>query len=422
MTEATIAAGWARDPLEGQRIVLGVSGSIAAYKALAIASALVQAGASVDAVLTQAAGALVRPLAFRALTHRPTTDDLWDPTGPLGMDHVAMARGADALLIAPATADVIARLALGLASDALTATALAVRAPLVVAPAMEPRMWSHPATQGHVATLVERGAHFVGPMAGRMASGERGLGRMAEPEDVVDHLRLVLAHGALVNRRILVVAGPTHEALDPVRYLSNHSTGRMGIALARLARDRGADVTLVLGPVAHALPAGIAHIDVVTAAEMAEAVLAHAEGADVVIMAAAVADFRPSAASQAKIKKGAAQTRTLELERTDDILMLLDARWPPGPGRPLLVGFAAETDDLVVNARAKLIGKRLDLVVANPVPETFGSASSRATLVAPAGDTPLPLATKREVAAAILAFVADRLAERTAAMAPGGHR
>lgn len=418
---STAGAGdWARDPLEGRRIVLGVSGSIAAYKALAVASSLVQAGAEVDAVLTRAAGELVRPLAFRALTHRPATDDLWDPEGALAMDHVALAQGASALLVAPATADVLARLALGLADDALTATALATRAPLVLAPAMEPRMWSHPATQGHVATLRARGAAFVGPVEGRMASGATGLGRMAEPEAVVDHLRLALARGGpLDGRRIVVAAGPTREAVDPVRYLSNHSSGRMGIELARLARDLGASVTAVLGPIELTTPAGVERADVVTAAEMLGAVLDASDGADVVVMAAAVADFRPAEARASKIKKGDARRLVLELEPTDDILAALDARHPPGEGRPLLVGFAAETENVAGNARGKLLAKRLDLVVANPVPETFGSATSLATLVAPDGDEPLPRGTKRDVAAAILAFVARRLAERPPAGGEG---
>jgi len=416
------AEGWASDPLADRRIVLGVTGSIAAYKALSIASALVQAGAAVDAVLTKAAAELVRPLAFRALTHRAVAADLWDPNGPLGMDHVALARGADALLIAPATADVLARLALGLADDALTATALAARAPMLVAPAMEPRMWSHPATREHVAALHARGTYFIGPMEGRMASGEHGLGRMAEPEAVVEHLRLVLSRGGpLAGRRIVIAAGPTREAIDPVRYLSNHSSGRMGMALARLARDRGADVTLVLGPVDHALPAGIERIDVTTAAEMQAAVLDAVAGADVLVMAAAVADFRPTRPDDAKIKKRGARALVLTLAPTEDILGAVDARWPPGTARPLLVGFAAETDDLVGNARAKLIGKRLDLVVANPVPETFGSDASAATLVTADGDTPLPRGAKRDVAAAILAYVFERMADRPIAASAEHH-
>ena len=406
------------DLLAGRRILLGVAGSIAAYKAVAIASRLVQAGALVDVVLTAAAARLVTPLAFRAVTHRPVSADLWDPQGALAMDHVALARAAEAFVVAPATADVLARLALGLADDALTTTALAVRAPLLLAPAMEPRMWDHPATAGHVATLVARGASVVGPMAGRMASGESGLGRLAEPDEVVERLRCVLAQsvgGALTGRRIVVAAGPTREPIDPVRYLSNHSSGRMGLELARLARDRGADVTLILGAVEATAPDGVERVDAPTAAAMHEAVMAHAAGADAVIMAAAIADFRPAPVATSKIKKGAGAARTLSLEPTLDVLAELGARYAGRADRPFLVGFAAETDDLVANARAKLSGKGVDLVVANPVPESFGGARSTATLVDADGEQALGPADKRAVAGAIL----DRVAAARDAGAAG---
>jgi phosphopantothenoylcysteine decarboxylase/phosphopantothenate--cysteine ligase len=409
------------DALNGRRIALGVGGSIAAYKALDIASQLTQAGVLVDVLLTRAGGELVRPLAFQAITHRPVVGDLWAPQGALGMDHVAVARAAEALLVAPATADLLARLALGLADDALTTTALAHRGPLLIAPAMEPRMWAHPATQGHVATLRGRGARMVGPVEGRLASGATGLGRMAEPEAVVAALRQVLApDGPLRGRSVLVTAGPTREPIDPVRYLSNHSSGRMGLALAAAARDRGAAVTLLHGPIGLPLPDGVRAQAVETAAEMAERVLDLAPRMDVLVMAAAVADYRPQTVASGKLKKHAASL-TLQLERNPDILELLDARLAGAVERPMRVGFAAETEDLLANARAKLARKGLDLIVANPVPESFAGETSTATLLDAAGVQALAPSTKAEVAAAILDRVAAWLAaRRPAGTAPDG--
>lgn len=402
----------AADSLHGRRIVLGVSGSIAAYKALAIASEMTAAGARVDVILTDAAAALVTPLAFEAIVHRPVVLHLADPSGPMAMDHVAHAHAAEALVVAPATAHTMARLALGLADDALTTTALACRAPLIVAPAMEPAMWAHPATQAHAATLAARGAVLVGPDVGRMASGKVGLGRLAEPAVVVDHVRAVLGRGGpLAGRRVLVTAGPTREPIDPVRYLSNHSSGRMGYAVARAARDHGADVVLVTGPVDLHPPAAVTVVPIETAREMLDAVLAHAAAADAVVMSAAVADYRPATASDAKLKKTAAD-RTLDLTPNPDILITLDASLARAGGRPLVrVGFAAETHDLIAHAQDKLARKRLDLIVANRVPETFGSASSSATFVTPDGVAALGERSKDGVAAAIVDWIARRLAD-----------
>lgn len=398
------------EPLAGRRIVLGVSGSIAAYKALTLANRLTEAGAEVDVILTRAAGELLRPLAFQALTHRPVLTDLWAPTGELAMDHVALARRAELLLVAPASANTLARLALGLADDALTTTALACSAPLLLAPAMEPNMWAHPALRGHVETLATRGAEFIGPVAGRMASGATGLGRMAEPEAILAALRSVFGgRRDLAGRRVLVTAGPTREALDPVRYLSNHSSGTMGLALARAARDRGADVTLVLGPVAQSPPSGVTTVPVETAADMLAAVLARAPAADAVIMAAAVADYRPTLAADRKIKKSPDGLR-LSLTPNPDILMALDAALSGTKLPPMRVGFAAETDDLMANARAKLSRKGLDLVVANPVPASFGGAESEAVLLSHTGELILGRRPKTEVAAAILDEVVAWLA------------
>jgi phosphopantothenoylcysteine decarboxylase/phosphopantothenate--cysteine ligase len=397
------------EPLAGRRVVLGVSGSISAYKALTLASRLTQAGALVDTVLTRSATRLVRPAAFQALTHRPVVTSLWRSHGPTAMDHVALARAADILVVAPATASVLARLAHGLADDALTTTALATAAPLLLAPAMEPAMWSHPATRANVAQLVERGARLVGPESGRLASGAHGEGRMAEPETLVEHVRVGLAAGGdLAGRRVLVTAGPTREPIDPVRFLSNHSSGRMGYAVARAARDRGADVVLVSGPVALAPPLGVRVVRVETAAEMQSAVLDLAPGCDVVVMTAAVADFRPAAPSASKIKKAGAAS-TLDLAPNADILVALDRALGDRAERPVRVGFAAETDDLVANARDKLARKGLDLVVANPVPATFGRESVDVTLVGPAGVEPLGEQSKADVADAILDRALARL-------------
>lgn len=407
------------DPLAGRRVVLGVTGSIAAHKALTVASRLVQAGAEVDVILTDAAASLIRPLAFAALTHRPVVTSLWDPAGPMAMDHIALAQAADVLLVAPATADIVAKLSLGLADDALTTTALATRAPLIVAPAMEPDMWSHAATRWHADTLTARGALLVGPVEGRMASGKQGLGRLAEPDEIVDWVRVVLGRtGPLAGRRVLVSAGPTREALDPVRYLSNHSSGRMGYAIARALRDRGAAVTLVTGPVTLTPPVGVEVVAVETAVEMRDAVLARASGVDavdVVVMTAAVADYRPATVSEIKIKKGDEDT-VLRLTRNPDILRALDAvlRDLPPEQRPLRVGFAAETDDLEANARAKLGGKGVDLVVANPVPATFGSERGTALFVDASGVRELGDRTKVEIAGEIAEWLAAALAARGA--------
>ena len=397
------------DILSGRHVVLGVSGSIAAYKALTIAARLTEAGALVDVVMTRSATELVRPLAFQALTHRPVVTSLFEPTGEAGLDHITLARRAELIIVAPATADVIARLALGRADDALTTTALATTAPLIFAPAMEPNMWAHPATQGNAETLRARGAGQVGPAPGRMASGEVGVGRMSEPEEVVERARRLLSPaGDLAGRRIVVSAGPTHEPLDPVRYLGNRSTGRMGYAVARAARDRGAEVILVTGPSALTPPGGVAVIQVQTARDMRDAVLDHATDADALVMAAAVADYRPAAESELKLKKTGGAME-LELVPNPDVLAELDTALGEGAKRPVRVGFAAETDNLVANALGKLERKGLDMVVANPVPASFEGAESTATLVTSGGAEQLPPLPKEQLANIILDRVRDRL-------------
>ena len=404
--------------LKGRRILLGVTGGIAAYKAADLASKLTQAGALVDVVLTEAAARFVTPLTFQALTGRPVYGDLWTPTAETALLHVALAEAAELVVIAPATADFIARQALGLANDLLSALCLATRAPVLIAPAMDVQMWAHPATQENVERLRQRGVEVVGPAYGRMASGLEGWGRMVEPEALLGHIRRALGRrGPLAGRRVVVTAGPTYEPIDPVRFIGNRSSGKQGFALAQAALDRGADVVLIAGPVALATPVGARRIDVGTAAEMAEAVWREAEEADVLLMAAAVADYRPAQPHPVKIKKGA--PLTLDLVPTVDILEGLAAR-RAAPGRPrVVVGFAAETEALVENARAKLLAKGLDLIAANDVTEPgagFATDTNRITLIDARGQVEtLPLMSKAAVAEALLDRVVALLEEKAKA-------
>ncbi|HEX7616930.1 MAG TPA: bifunctional phosphopantothenoylcysteine decarboxylase/phosphopantothenate--cysteine ligase CoaBC [Thermoanaerobaculia bacterium] len=386
--------------LSGKRILLGVSGSIAAYKAADLASRLTKAGARVDAILTAAASRFVTPLTFQSLTGRPALDDLWSEEAHVL--HVGLAEGADLLVVAPATADVLAKLAHGLADDLLTVTALAARCPLLVAPAMDAGMFEHAAVQANLATLLSRGATVVGPADGRMASGLEGRGRMLEPEEILGHVRLAAGrNGPLAGRRIVVTAGGTQEPIDPVRVVANRSSGKQGFAVAQTALDRGAAVTLVAAPCSLTTPVGASRVDVATAQEMADAVLESCAGADALVMAAAVADFRPARPAARKLKKDAGPP-SVELERTTDILGVVTA----ARARPAcVVGFAAETGDLLANARKKLKEKRLSLIVANDVTQPgggFGADTNRVTLIDAAGAEELPLLSKAEVAGRIL--------------------
>jgi phosphopantothenoylcysteine decarboxylase/phosphopantothenate--cysteine ligase len=386
--------------LSGKRILLGVSGSIAAAKAADLASRLTKAGARVDAILTAAAARFVTPLTFQSLTGRPALHDLWSDEAHVL--HVSLADGADLLVVAPATADILAKLAHGLADDLLTVTALAARCPLLVAPAMDGGMFSHPAVQANLATLIARGATVVGPADGRMASGLEGPGRMLEPEEILGHVRLAAGrNGPLAGRRVVVTAGGTQEPIDPVRVIANRSSGKQGFAVAQAALDRGASVVLVAAPCALVTPVGASRVNVATAQEMADAVLEACAGADALVMAAAVADFRPARPATKKLKKDAGPP-AVELERTTDILGVVTA----ARARPAcVVGFAAETGDLLVNARKKLKEKRLSLIVANDVTRPgsgFGSEANQVTLIDAAGAEELPLLSKAEVAGRIL--------------------
>ncbi|MBI2323697.1 MAG: bifunctional phosphopantothenoylcysteine decarboxylase/phosphopantothenate--cysteine ligase CoaBC [Chloroflexi bacterium] len=396
------------DIVRGRLIVLGVSGSIAAYKAVELARHLTQAGATVQVIMTRSATEFVQPLTFQALTYRPVEIEMFSGIDERAAGHVSMGIHADCIVIAPATAHVVARLAHGFADDLLATTVLASSAPVIVAPAMETHMWQNAATQQNVSTLRARGVHVVDPEAGELASGMVGQGRLATLErieaEIVDAVRV--RSRRLAGRRVVVTAGPTLEPIDPVRVLTNRSSGKMGYAVATAAREAGADVTLITGPTALASPAGVRLVPIETVAELRDAVLASLPDADAVIMAAAVSDFRAADASASKLKKkDVGDEMTLRLVRTVDVLSAVAAARRPGT---LVVGFKAETGDPVAEAERMLKEKGLDLVVANDVSQdVFGSESDQVTFVSADGAETLPRLAKTEVA--------DRLIERLAA-------
>jgi phosphopantothenoylcysteine decarboxylase/phosphopantothenate--cysteine ligase len=404
------------NPIRDKRVLLGVTGSIAAYKAADLASKLTQSGARVDVILTRAARHFLTPLTFQSVTGRQAfiDDDLWGEKGHVL--HVNLAHTADMLVIAPATADTLAKLAHGRAEDLLSLTAIAAECPLILAPAMDGGMYGHPATQANLATLRDRGAELVGPTEGHLASGQVGVGRMVEPETLLGHIRLALARkGPLENRAVAVTAGGTRESIDPVRTITNQSSGKQGYALARAALDLGARVTLISAPASLDIPVGAQLVEVVTAREMLAAVMEAIPDADALLMAAAVADFRPSDPAQAKIKKidGVPQ---IALEPTPDILAEV-ARWKAETGsRMIAVGFAAESQDLLENAQTKLEGKGLDLIAANDISAVdagFAVDTNRVTLLNADGEVEaLPLMTKLEVAEEILRRVQALILER----------
>jgi phosphopantothenoylcysteine decarboxylase/phosphopantothenate--cysteine ligase len=390
------------------RILLGVSGSIAAFKAATLTGDLVKTGHELRVILTAGGARFVTPLTFEALTGSPVAHDLWDEApGTSSMGHVELARWAELLVVAPAGAGAIARLALGLPSDLLGATALACTAPLLVAPAMETNMWNHSATQEHMATLRARGATIVGPESGRLASGANGMGRMTEPDDITAAIELLLSHGrSLQGRRVLVTAGPTYEAIDPVRFLGNRSSGKMGYAIAVEAHARGADVVLVSGPTALDAPGGVTRVDVESAAQMRAAVLREAPGADVIVLSAAVADYSPATVADQKVER--ASSLTLELTPTIDI----SAETATVAPHALRVGFALQTHDLHRKAQAKLERKGLHLIVANELStehNPFGSERNRVSFIAADETRDLDLMTKRDVAVALWDEIEKRL-------------
>lgn len=392
------------------RVLLGIGGGIAAYKSAELARRLQDAGAEVRVVMTDAALHFIGAPTLQALTGHPVRTSLWDEGAEAAMSHIELARWAQRIVVAPATADLVARLAHGLADDLLATVCLASAAPLAIAPAMNQQMWAHAAVRANIATLRQRGVAIFGPGSGEQACGDVGPGRMMEPDDIVAALMRPAA-GALAGRRVLVNAGPTYEDIDPVRFIGNRSSGRMGFAIAQAAAEAGADVLLVAGPVALETPNGVARRDVRSAAQMADAVLAEAPRHDVFVAAAAVADFRPRELAAAKIKKEGG-VPALDLVRTEDVL----ARVAALPQPPLLVGFAAETNDVERNARAKLAAKRLDLLAANRVGEPgtgFESADNALVLYAADGSSEdLGQASKAELARALVARIAARLANR----------
>jgi len=401
--------------LKDKHIVVGVTGGIAAYKTADLTSRLVQAGALVDVVMTEAAARFVGPITFQALTQRPVATEMFALLQETEIGHVSLGKRADLMVIAPATANTLAKLAHGLADNMLTTTSLACRGPGLLAPAMETGMWRNAATRANLTLLRDRGFHIVGPAEGRLASGDAGPGRMAEPGDIFEACRWSLGRqGPLAGKHVLVTAGCTWEPFDPVRFIGNRSSGKMGFALAAAARDRGAEVTLVHGPTALSAGYGVRRQAVQTAQQMHDTVLDKISTTDVLLMAAAVADYRPAAFSKQKIKKGD-ESRSVELERNADILKAV-ARQGKSGGRPrVVVGFAAETENLLDNARDKMDQKKLDLIVANDVTGAdsgFAVDTNRVTILdSRAEPATLPLMSKDAVATAVMDRVIAKLSQ-----------
>ncbi|HTR54942.1 MAG TPA: bifunctional phosphopantothenoylcysteine decarboxylase/phosphopantothenate--cysteine ligase CoaBC [Kofleriaceae bacterium] len=399
-------------PLQGARIVVGVAGGIAAYKAAELVRLLDKAGAAVHVAMTPRAQEFVRPMTFQALTRHPVFTDLFSLTEEATIGHIQLADQADLVVIAPATANALARLAAGMADDAVAAIALATRAPVLVAPSMNVHMWNHPLTQANVRKLVDTARyHVVGPGDGFLACRWTGPGRLAEPADIVEAAAHLLARQDLAGKQLVVSAGPTYEAIDPVRFVGNRSSGKMGIALAAAAQRRGARVTLILGPSAVPPPVGVETRHVETAAQLQWALGNASAGADAIIMTAAVADYRPAKEAKEKLKRGELGAKTaIQLVANPDLLAELGAKRKGA--RPVLVGFAAETHDLVANARAKLRAKKCDLVVANDVSEPaagFAVDTNHVQLVDRDGVVDVPPGPKTEVAHRILDRVVELL-------------
>ena len=394
--------------LTGKRILLGITGGIAAYKAAELTRLLVKGGADVRIAMTGAATHFIGTATMQALSGQPVWTDLWDPRVNDAMGHIELSRDRELILVAPASADFLAKLANGLAGDLLSTLCVARRCPLMVAPAMNVEMWQNAATARNAATLRADGVQIVGPASGGQACGEMGMGRMTEPADILADVQFFFqpknAKGSLSGRRVLVTAGPTEEPVDPVRVLTNTSSGKMGYAVARAAREAGAEVTLISGPVSLATPAGVARVDVRTAREMFEAVKKDAKGADVFISVAAVADYRVKNPSAQKIKK-ANGGLSLELEENPDILAWVAAL----PKAPFCVGFAAESEDLARNAKAKLAKKNLPLIAGNLAQEAIGRDDSAITLYDAKGEHPLGRGPKLELARKLVEHVAGRL-------------
>ena len=405
--------------LAGRHIVLGLSGGIACYKSAELCRLLIKAGATVQVVMTEAALRFITPATMQALSGRPVVTSQWDDREPNGMAHINLSRAADAIVIAPCSADFIARLVQGRADELLSLTCLARpidRVPLLVAPAMNREMYAHPATQRNLAQLVQDGATVLGVGSGFQACGETGDGRMLEPAELLEDLIAFFTPKILTGQRVLVTAGPTYEAIDPVRGITNLSSGKMGFALARAAREAGAEVTLVAGPVSLAAPRGVTRIDVKSASNMLSAVVERAHTATVFIATAAVADWRPEAPSAKKIKKdGSGQTPQLAFTENTDILASVAQSPAAQAGRLFCVGFAAESHDLLENAQAKRLRKQVPLLVGNIGPDTFGQDHNALLLIDAQGSLALPRASKRTLARQLVREIARRLAARPSA-------
>jgi phosphopantothenoylcysteine decarboxylase/phosphopantothenate--cysteine ligase len=403
--------------MQGKRILLGVTGGIAAYKSPDLVRRLRERGAEVQVVMTAGAREFVTPTTFQAVSGRAVRSDLWDAAAEAAMGHIELARWAEAVLIAPASADFLARLATGQANDLLSTLCLATEAPIAIAPAMNHIMWANAATRANIATLTQRGVQVFGPAEGDQACGEVGEGRMLEPLDLAERvLALLPASGALAGRRVLITAGPTRERIDPVRFVSNRSSGKMGFAVAQAAREAGATVVLVAGPVSLATPAGVVRVDVESAADMLAAVLRELPGTDIFISTAAVADYRPARAAEQKIKK-TAESMELAMERTADVLATVAAR----ADRPYVVGFAAETEAVEQNARTKLMKKNLDMIAANEVghDKAFDCEDNQLIVLSRNGRHELPRAGKLTLARGLIALIEQDLAARAAARKRG---
>ena len=400
--------------MQGKRVLLGVTGGIAAYKSPDLVRRLREQGAEVQVVLTAGAREFVTPMTFQAVSGREVRSDLWDPEAEKAMSHIELARWAEFVVIAPATADFIARLATGQADDLLTTLCLATDAPISLAPAMNRVMWANAATQANVATLKSRGIHVWGPGEGDQACGETGAGRMLEPTQLAAFVSNTIAPiGPLAGKRVLLTVGPTRERIDPVRFISNRSSGKMGFAIAAAARDSGADVTVIAGPCSCATPPGVKRIEVESAADMLNAVVKNLDGVDIFVATAAVADYRPANPVECKIKK-TSESLDIKMERTVDILATVAAR--AGAQRPFVVGFAAETDSVEQYARQKLLKKNLDMIAANEVghDKVFEKDDNALLVLWRDGRRELPHAPKVTLARDLVALIAERYAQRGA--------
>jgi phosphopantothenoylcysteine decarboxylase/phosphopantothenate--cysteine ligase len=394
--------------LTNRHILIGITGGIAAYKAAELTRLFKGAGAEVRVVLTDAGAEFITPLTLQALSGNPVHQSLLDPEAEQGMGHIELARWADLIIVAPATADFMARFSSGMANDLLTTVCLATDAPIALAPAMNQAMWRDPRTQQNLESLLSQGVNIFGPGSGEQACGDTGPGRMLEPTQIMQACADLIAAGPLEGKRVVITAGPTREAIDPVRFISNHSSGKMGYALAEAAAKAGAAVTLISGPVALATPKGVQRVSVESAQEMLDASLIAASAADIFIGAAAVADYRPVMVADQKIKKGAEEVMEILLTKNPDIIATITTLEP----RPFMVGFAAETENVVAYARSKLERKGLDLVIANDVSQSdigFNSDHNEVVVVGVGGEITMPRASKTLLAESLIALISEQI-------------